>query len=299
MGAGPAANRLLDSQRRDPATLPGPRLCSGRRKKSDTNGGGRMAENYLGADWNWNDAEGCTQRLDGIRIDAARCDKIEAIGIDKPFTGRDLRGLGLNGIEFAAFVTQHPSGLGVDQLPVRAENTATESGRIYQLDGQSYFAQLDISQPLPFESSCVEWVYAEHLIEHVPLDVGIGWLAEVRRVLMPGGLLRLTTPDLRKYLRNYLDDDGFFAEHRRRMLTVLAPAPEMPDRPAFMVNQIFSFYGHRWLYDVDELRNALTEAGFDPQAVRVCSFGRGQHEDVAALDRAERSDETLYVEVVR
>jgi predicted SAM-dependent methyltransferase len=47
--------------------------------------------------------------------------------------------------------------------------------------------------PLPFWPASVEWVYAEHMIKHVSLPAG---LAAIKKVLKPGGLLRLTTPDL-------------------------------------------------------------------------------------------------------
>jgi hypothetical protein len=71
----------------------------------------------------------------------------------------------------------------------------------------------------------------------------------------------------------------------------------MPERRAFMFNQIFYLYGHRWLYDTDELRYVLSRAGFAPDAVRTCSFRSGARPDVAALDSIFRNDETMYVEV--
>jgi predicted SAM-dependent methyltransferase len=157
---------------------------------------------------------------------------------------------------------------------------------------------MDIADPLPFQPASVDWVYAEHLIEHVPLTVGVRWLAEVRRILTPGGLLRLTTPDLAKYAESYIGGDGFFAKHRSRMRKALfGVAPPMPERPAFMVNQLFYLYGHRWIYDLAELRYALGEAGFDPDAMRVCSYRDGARPDVATLDTPIRNDETIYVEV--
>jgi predicted SAM-dependent methyltransferase len=172
----------------------------------------------------------------------------------------------------------------------------TEPGRLYLADGTSYFTELDIARPLPFADGCVDWVYAEHLIEHVELPTAIGWLGEVRRILAPGGLLRLTTPDLAKYAESYVGDGGFFSKHRRRLRSMRV-GPPMPDRRAFMFNQIFYLYGHRWLYDADELGYVLGRAGFDADAVRTCSFRSGARADVAELDSVFRSDETIYVEV--
>lgn len=247
--------------------------------------------------WCWDDAAECTRRLDAVREDSARCEKLQELDIDPPFGRLALRDIGVTGIEFAAFQSRHPTGLGADYVSVRSDDATTRQGRIFLLDGESCFTELDITKQLPFESGSMDWVYAEHLIEHVPLDVGVAWLAELRRTLAPGGLLRLTTPDLRKYAESYLSDDGFFADHRQRLLEVLAPAPPMPSRPAFMVNQLFQMYGHRWIYDLDELRYALGRAGFDPAAMRVCGFRSGSRPDVAELDRAIRSDETIYVEI--
>jgi hypothetical protein len=44
--------------------------------------------------------------------------------------------------------------------------------------------------------------------------VGVAWLAEMRRLLAPGGVLRISTPDLEKYVRGYLRaGDGRTAEN--------------------------------------------------------------------------------------
>src|ERR1700745_798689 len=239
--------------------------------------------------WSWGSPEECTKRLDDLRASGARCEKLKLLDCELPLTRLGLRNLGITGIEYAAFKTAHPSGLAADYLSVRSEDAATEPGLVYLLDGTSYFMQLDISAAVPFEDACFDWVYAQHLIEHVEPDAGVGWLAEIHRTLMPGGLLRLTTPDLRKYAESYLSGRGFFAEHRQRV-RLLVPGHAMPQRPAFMLNQIFNFYGHRWIYDADELTYALSCAGFDPAAVRVCRFRRGERADIAALDSSVRND---------
>ena len=160
-------------------------------------------------------------------------------------------------------------------------------------------AQLDIGQRLPFEDGSVQWVYAEHLIEHVPVSTAVSWLAEVHRVLAPGGRLRLTTPDLRKYVEGYLAGDKFFSKHRRRVGLGIGVAPPMPARNAFMFNQIFYLYGHKWLYDREELQYVLGRAGFDPEATELCAYRSGADAEVANLDRMFRNDETIYLEIVR
>jgi predicted SAM-dependent methyltransferase len=245
--------------------------------------------------WDWEDADGLAARMEEFSGDLARCESLKPLDGPLPRTREQLAALGVTGIEFAAFRCAHPSGLGTDLAGLRSETDATEPGRVYRVDGESLFTQLDIADPLPFADGCVDWVYAEHLIEHVPLQVAIGWLAEVRRILAPGGLVRITTPDLARYAEGY-QGGGFFAKHRRR-LRLMRVGPPMPERRAFMFNQIFYLYGHRWIYDADELRHAASEAGFAPEALRRRAFRNGARQDVADLDTAFRSDETVYIEV--
>jgi SAM-dependent methyltransferase len=254
-----------------------------------------MTMEPLFADWDWEDPDALAVTMEEFTVGLARCETLELAASTLPVTRQDFLDIGLTGIEFAAFKTKHPAGLGTDLVGLHAAAAATEPGCLYRADGSSYFTQLDISEALPFGDGCVDWVYAEHLIEHVPPPVGIGWLTEVRRILAPGGLLRITTPDLSKYAQGYVTGDGFFARHRRRLRTTRV-GPPMPERRAFMFNQIFYLYGHRWLYDLDELRYVLGRAGFT-SPVCACAYRAGARADIAALDSAMRSDETIYVEV--
>ncbi|MFJ8039310.1 class I SAM-dependent methyltransferase [Kitasatospora sp. NPDC096147] len=250
------------------------------------------------AGWDWENPETLAVTLDGFSAGVAVCEKLEPMAEGIPRTRAEFQELGLTGIEFAAFRTDHPNGLGSDLTPLRSATAVSESGTLYRVDGDRCFTQLDISRPLPFEDGVVDWIYAEHLIEHVPLNVALYWLKECHRVLAPGGLLRITTPDLAKYLTSYVQDDGFLTRHRRR-LSKLGFGPPMPDRKAFLINQIFAYYGHRWIYDQAELTYVLTEAGFDAEAVRLCAYRVGLLTEIADLDTAFRSDETIYVEVQR
>lgn len=254
--------------------------------------------------WDWQDPDGLEATLERFTADLAVAEKLQQVRSELPRTRAGLAELGITGIEFAAFTTEHPHGLATDLVAMRGPSdkqgrrAVTEPGPLYRVDGRGLFTQLDITKPLPFEDDSVDWVYAEHLIEHVPLLDAIGWLAEVRRILAPGGLVRITTPDLGAYAAAYLEGNkNFFARHRHR-LSVMRVGPPMPDRRAFMVNQIFYLFGHRWIYDQDELRYALTQAGYPPDSVTSCAFRTGRRRDVACLDTFFRSDETIYMEAI-
>ncbi len=231
----------------------------------------------------------------------APCHRLEPTGLRAPWTRAGLADIGVSGIQFGSWDGRDAGCLNTDVIGLTDGDTETEPGQIYRVDNRAYFAQLDARETLPLADGCVDWVYAEHFIEHLDLEEGIGWLRDVHRILAVGGWLRLTTPDLRRYVEGYLEDsdEGFFARHRRRLMDLGAKAEDLPERKAFMVNQIFKFHGHKWIYDLDELCHSLSTAGFDPAAVTVQPFGKSVLPQLAALDREVRNDETLYVDVRR
>jgi SAM-dependent methyltransferase len=76
---------------------------------------------------------------------------------------------------------------------------------------------IDLDWGLPLPSGSARYVFLAHLLEHLFHPVQSSrLLAEIRRVLAPGGVVRIVVPDIEKYLRAYVDgDDAFFAERRR------------------------------------------------------------------------------------
>jgi predicted SAM-dependent methyltransferase len=232
----------------------------------------------------------------------AEFERVELLPDSPPYDGEVMRRLGLRGLHCGCGLSVREGCLNSDRLTIRGlQGGATESGRIAHLDGKSYYLEHEAAQPFPIRDESFDWIAAEAFIEHLAPDDGVAWLAEMRRLLRPGGHVRLSTPDLRRYIEGYLDpDQRFFTEHRRR-LAILRPFRERgaPTRRAWMVNQIFQHWGHEWIYDFDELRHTLVEAGFDSDAIVETRFREGKDLEAAALDLPLRNDESLYVEATR
>ena len=64
----------------------------------------------------------------------------------------------------------------------------------------------DVSK-LPFETGTVDVIYACHLIAYFDREEIIPILKEWKRVLIPGGVLRLATPDFRAMAKMYLREN--------------------------------------------------------------------------------------------
>jgi hypothetical protein len=61
-----------------------------------------------------------------------------------------------------------------------------------------------------------------------------------------------------------------------------------------MVNQIFHWFGHEFIYDYEELELLLTEAGFGAKGIKEVAYKQGA---MGELDSEFHNDETLYLEV--
>ena len=76
---------------------------------------------------------------------------------------------------------------------------------------------------------------------------GASFLRESYRILKPGGVLRVTTPDLEKYLEGYVNrkTNTFLQDHAARFPPMGKLGP--PYTAASVVNNIFRNYEHRWV----------------------------------------------------
>jgi predicted SAM-dependent methyltransferase len=239
-----------------------------------------------------------------------RFESVETVA-SPPFGADLLAALGLRGIQCGCGRQLREGWLNTDQLPVKTRDGASaDDGVIVLVDGERHYLKHDARNPFEIEDGSFEWVYSEHLLEHLTPREAVTWLREVHRLLQPGGYVRLSTPDLRKYVHGYLDpQDGFLAEHHDRLVPhlrffadsdyVLEAEDEVPRRPAWLVNQIFRLWEHRWIYDLEEIRFVASQAGFAADAVTEHSFRQGRSPEPAALDMESRNDESLYVEIER
>jgi predicted SAM-dependent methyltransferase len=97
-----------------------------------------------------------------------------------------------------------------------------------------------------FADDSISLIYASHVLEHFPRGQSTTVLREWRRVLAPGGILRLSVPDFEQLIQIY-DTYG------RDLDVVLGPLVGRQDHP-------YNF--HYMVFDRRKLTSLLLDAGF-------------------------------------
>lgn len=141
-----------------------------------------------------------------------------------------------------------------DSNPVGWLNTDIEP-----TDKQVY---LDATKRYPLPDGSLQYVFSEHVIEHVPWEGGLATLKECYRVLAPGGKVRIVTPNLTKFIEllfGTADETQRFIETKLRYYYKwpITPVPE-----AYIFHRELRDFGHQFLYDPATLRKTFELAGF-------------------------------------
>jgi len=148
-------------------------------------------------------------------------------------------------------------------------------------------AYLDLTRRLPLPDARFDFVYSEHTIEHIPDSAVDRLLREIHRVLRPGGVVRLTTPDLKKLIAIYEDRNPVVSrdDYARHMTSITGKAH---DRACQSFNDALRLWGHRYIFDEEDLGARLRGAGFEQ--VRRCENRDSDHDALRDLERHGGAD---------
>jgi predicted SAM-dependent methyltransferase len=155
-------------------------------------------------------------------------------------------------------------------------------------EGPNVHIARDIRYGLPLETGCIEYAASIHALPEIHYSDQVPTLRELRRVLEPGGVLRLVLPDLDKGIRAYLDEDHDY---------FLIPDQDVRSIGGKLITQMLWYGWSRMLFTYDLVAEMLTEAGFS--SVSRCSYRQtnSRFPGITELDSRER--ESLYAEAVK
>lgn len=122
----------------------------------------------------------------------------------------------------------------------------------YHVDGAK-FPHIDWHDimSLPFEENTIDLIYSSHVVEYFDRDEVQKLLQEWKRVLKPGGTLRIAVPDFEIIAKLYLDKSNDYGVER--FLGALYGKMPMNKETVY----------HKTCYDFKSLKSVLEEMEFE------------------------------------
>jgi predicted SAM-dependent methyltransferase len=158
---------------------------------------------------------------------------------------------------------------------------------------------LDATQPFPFDDCIFDYVYHEHMMEHLEYGQGLSFLRECCRTLKDGGMIRIATPDLQMLIDLYAPTKtALQKEYIRFSVDSYMPKIGVYE-DVFVINNFVRDWGHKFIYDFKALKGALQHTGFID--IIKCEPGKSGHEDLRQLEYQtfDRLFETFVVEATK
>jgi predicted SAM-dependent methyltransferase len=154
--------------------------------------------------------------------------------------------------------------------------------------------RVDCRRGLPLADGSVRGIHVEHYFEH--LEPGVErprFLAECRRCLERGGVLRIIVPDMRKYIEAYLSPGW-------AVLNRVGCGGDLPQSTFATkieaLNHVFVQDGeHYGGFDEEYLRRTLEQAGFDD--IQRVNWREGRFPG-GAIDREQHKPYSLVMEAL-
>jgi predicted SAM-dependent methyltransferase len=154
---------------------------------------------------------------------------------------------------------------------------------------------MDATVQFPFPDLSFDFIRSEHMIEHIPYLDGMHMLRECYRVMRPGGVIRVATPDLKKLAKLY--DEPLSVAQRAYVDAVFKQWRHdyQSAEVGVAINNIFEF-GHRFVYDSGTLGEALCKAGFE--GVVESRPGHSTHAPLLGTDAHAADDDYITFETL-
>jgi SAM-dependent methyltransferase len=155
-------------------------------------------------------------------------------------------------------------------------------------DGPGIDLSCDIREGLPLAEGSIDYAVSIHALPEVPYPDLLPVLTELRRVLKPGGTLRLGLPNMERAFDAYRrgDRDWF-----------LIPDDEMSSLGGKLITQLIWYGYSRTLFVPQFAEELLRRAGFAQVHHLQLGTTASPYPDIVALD--DRPLESFFVEAVR
>lgn len=180
------------------------------------------------------------------------------------------------------------------------------------LDCNDNIAYLNAGNRFPIESDTFDFVYSEHLFEHLKVEQQLNMLSESYRILKKGGILRIAMPNIDYLFKVY--DQPANAENRDYVEWYVNTMPHLKavknlvvgkeEHYIYAINNFFKAWGHQVIHNVNSISKLALQCNFSE--VRECAVGESEVSIFQNIEKhgtvlPERINklETMVVEIIK
>lgn len=173
-------------------------------------------------------------------------------------------------------------------------------------------AFLDAGAKFPIESDNFDYIYSEHLFEHLKVEEQINMLEESYRILKKGGVMRIATPSLDFLFDLYSNpstiQNKYYVEWAVKNIpnleTVNNSIIDTEEHHNYVINNFFKAWGHQMLHNYSSIKKLALQCGYTQ--IRQCNVGESE---VSFLQNIENHGviipkninliETMVIEIIK
>jgi predicted SAM-dependent methyltransferase len=142
---------------------------------------------------------------------------------------------------------------------------------------------MDATKPFPFSNNSVDYVYTEHMIEHIEFQQALFMLTECFRVLKSSGKIRLATPNLAFLIELYKSEKLTIQTQYIEFSVQRYIKNQVPTEDVYVINNFFRDWGHQFIHDIKSLTYLLNAAGFSN--IKQCKVGVSDDSNFQQLEQ--------------
>jgi predicted SAM-dependent methyltransferase len=151
---------------------------------------------------------------------------------------------------------------------------------------------LDVTKPFPIGDSEFDYIFSEHMIEHISYSQGSMMLSECFRILKDKGTIRISTPDLKFLIDLYSENKSNLQNEYIKWSTDNHIEYAHHYDETFVINHFIREFGHYFVYDEKTLRSSMEKAGFTH--IKRCDINQSEHESLINLETVDRIPEEFF-----
>ena len=150
---------------------------------------------------------------------------------------------------------------------------------------------MDAEKKFPFSDNELDYIYSEHMIEHLSYDGCKNFIKESYRCLKPGGVIRTAFPKIEFLIDAYKHPESYqtyitkhYEMFNEQLIKDFNGVENIPI--SFLINDCYHLWGHKVMYDIPALKKLFEIYGFIN--LKECGFGESDHQIFKGIEHSNK-----------